>query len=154
MDIIALRDTLSLPGARIGVGVWLMPRAYLGQEADIAVRLNAQAMDARHAFLQRLPEGARFSGLTRRDGYQQLVDLLRALAKSTQMYRCLLVHTLDLLLLGLEVSERERFWHEALTGLPYPRTKLILVVPENAPELLSLEVQSRYAAQLATGIPT
>jgi len=151
MNVEVLRDQLRQPGARVGVGVWLMPRDYFGREAAIAVRLNVQAVDARQAYLPSLPAGARFSGLTRPDGHQHLTSMLRDLAHTIQQRDCLLVHTLDLLLLGLEVDERERFWREALEGIPYPRTKLILAVPENAPELFSFEVQHRYVTQIARG---
>ncbi len=152
MNIEALRDALRQPGARTGVGVWLMPRAYLGQEGDIAVRLNVQALDARQAYLQSLPEGTHFSGLTRPDGHRHLMDLLRTLAHSTQTQDCLLVHTLDLLLLGLEMNERECFWREALEGLPYPRIKLILAVPAETSELFTFDMQRRYTAQIAEGV--
>jgi len=63
----------------------------------------------------------------------------------------LLVYTLDLLLFALEVNERERFWHETLQGLPYPRTRLILAVPEKASELFSFDLRRRYSPQMAEG---
>jgi hypothetical protein len=151
MKIETLRDELRQPGARVGIGVWLMPMDYLGQEESIAVRLDIQAIDARKAYLQTLPEGARFSGLTRPDGYQNLCRLIRNLAQSIQLRDCLLVHTLDLLLFGLEVNERELFWREVLGGIPYPRTKLILSVPEPALELFSLDLRRRFGAQIAEG---
>lgn len=151
MKIETLRDQLRQPGVRLGVGVWLMPMEYLGKEETIAVRLDVQAMDARLAYLESLPAGAKFSGLTALDGYQNLTRLMRDLSQRIHRRDCLLVHTLDLLLLALEVNERERFWHEVLQGLPYPRTRLILVVPEKAPELLSYELRRRYAAQIAEG---
>lgn len=151
MHIRELRDLLRQPGARTGVGVWLMPHQFLGQEAEIAVRLNIEALDAREAYLKSLPEGARFSGLTRPDGYQHLTGLLYDLTRTTHQRDCLLVHTLDLLLLGLEVNERQRFWSETLDGLPYPRTKLILALPERATEILTATQQRRYAARIAVG---
>lgn len=151
MRIEALRDTLRQPGARIGVGVWLMPMAYIGDEEALAVRLDIQALDARQAYLEALPPGACFSGLTRPDGYQNLTQLLRALSRSTHRRDCLLIHTLDLLLLALEVDDRERFWREALEGLPYPRTKLILAVPDKATDLFPFHLRWRYQAQVAEG---
>jgi len=152
MDIETLRDQLRQAGARIGVGVWLMPQEYLGYEKTIAARLDVQALDARVAYVECLPKGARFSGLTRPDGHQRLTQLLRDLTQSTQRRDCLMVHTLDLLLLGLEVDERERFWRVALEGLPYPRIKLILAIPDKSPELFPFNLQRRYAAQLAEGV--
>jgi hypothetical protein len=151
MKIETLRDELRQPGARVGVGVWLMPMEYLGREEGIAARLDVQALDARLAYLESLPAGARFSGLTRPDGYQNLTSLLRDLSQRTHRRDCLLVHTLDLLLLALEVNEREYFWRDALGGLPYTHTKLILAVPEKAFELFSLDPRRRYAAQMAEG---
>ena len=152
MHIRELRDLLRQPGARIGVGVWLMPHQFLGQEAEIAVRLGIEAMDARDAYLKSLPEGARFSGLTRPNGSQRLTDLMYDLAHKAYRRDCLLVHTLDLLLLGLEVDERQRFWSDTLDGLPYPRTKLILALPERATETLTATLQRRYAALIAAGV--
>jgi len=151
MKIETLRDELRQPGARVGVGVWLMPMEYLGREEGIAARLDVQALDARLAYLESLPAGARFSGLTRPDGYQNLTSLLRDLSRRTHRRDCLLVHTLDLLLLAPEVNERERFWRDVLEGLPYPRTKLILTVPEKASELFSFSLRRRYAVQIAEG---
>lgn len=151
MNVKVLLDELRQPGARVGVGVWLMPREHLGKEEAIAARLDVQALDARQAYLKRLPDGARFSGLTRPEGYQNLTHMLRNLTQSTHNRDCLLVHTLDLLLLGLEVNEREYFWRDALEGLPYPRTKMILSIPEQASELFSLILQQRYPKQIATG---
>jgi len=151
MRIESLRDELRQPGARIGVGVWLMPMAYLGREEAIAARLDVQAMDARQAYLATRPHGASFSGLTQVDGYQKLVALLRSLAHSQYHRNCLLVHTLDLLLLALEASERDQFWRDALQGLPYPPTKLILVIPEKGTDLLPFPLRRRYPALIAEG---
>ncbi len=151
MHIRELSDLVRQPGARTGVGVWLMPHNYLGREAEIAVRLGIEAMDAREAYLKSLPEGALFSGLTRPSGYESLTRLLYDLTHTTHQRDCLLMHTLDLLLLGLEVNERQRFWSETLDGLPYPRTKLILAVPEKATEILATSLQRRYAARIAYG---
>lgn len=151
MEIKNLIQELCQPSARVGVGVWLMPRYYLGQEETIAARLSVQALDARQAYLRQLPEGARFSGLSRRDGHQKLTRLLRDLAEGVHQRDCLLVHTLDLLLLGLEVDERERFWRDVLEGIPYPRAKLILSVPERASHLFPFEFARHYSAQIAEG---
>lgn len=151
MDIRTLVQQLRQPGARSGVGVWLLPRKYLGQEETLATWLNLQPLDVRQAYLDRLPAGARFSGLTRPDGHHKLLDLLRALANGRHNRDCLLVHTLDLLLLGLEVDERERFWRSALEGLPYPRTKLILSLPEQVYALFPPELVHRYSALVAQG---
>ncbi|MDW8227247.1 MAG: hypothetical protein RMJ60_05560 [Anaerolineales bacterium] len=151
MHVRALIQQLRQPGARNGVGVWLLPRECLGQEEMLAARLNLHPLDARQAYLDRLPAGARFSGLTRRDGHQKLLDLMRALARETYPRACLLVHTLDLLLLALEVDERERFWCSTLEGIPYPRSKLLLTLPEQAYSLFAPELAQRYAALVAQG---
>ena len=151
MKIETLRDQLREPGARLGVGAWLMPMEYEGKEETIAVRLGVQALDARQAYLDSLPQAAQFSGLTAFEGYQNLIRVMRDLSQRIHQRNCLLVYTLDLLLLALEVNERERFWHESLQGLPYPPTRLILAVPEKAPELFSYELRRRYAPQIAEG---
>lgn len=149
-DIHNLVQNLRQPGARIGVGIWLMPDKYLGQESSVSAKLNLHSLDARQAYLDLLPPGARFSGLTRTDGHQKLLKLLRNLSEGIHPRDCLLVHTLDLLLLGLEVDERERFWQGALDGLPYPRTRLILTLPEKASYLLPIDFIHRYQGRIAT----
>lgn len=151
MDIHSLVQQLRQPGARAGVGVWLLPPELLGQVEIIAIQLNLQPIDARQAYLERLPAGARFSGLTRPDGHQKLLDLMRALIEGTHSRDCLLIYNFDLLLLGLEVDERERFWHAALEGLPYPHTKLVLTLPEHAHVLFPLELSQRYSTLIAQG---
>jgi len=153
MDIRSLVQQLRQPGARSGVGIWLLPREYLGREESLAVPLNLHAIDARQTYLERLPAGARFSGLTRPDGHQKLLDLLRTLTTSIYPRDCLLVHTLDLLLLGLEVDERIHFWQAALEGLPYPRSKLVLTLPEHAHALFPPYLAQRYAGFIAQGMP-
>lgn len=149
-DIRTLIQELRQPGARIGVGVWLMPDKYLGQESSISAKLNLYPLDARQAYLELLPLDARFSGLTRPDGHQKLLRRMRTLSEGTHPRDCLLVHTLDLLLLGLEVDERERFWQGALDGLPYPRTRLMLTLPEKASYLLPIDFIHRYQGRIAT----
>jgi hypothetical protein len=153
MDVRTLVQQLRQPGARNGVGVWLLPQSLLGKEETLAVQLNLHPLDARQAYLDQMPAGARFSGLTRPNGHHKLLDLLRHLIAGTHSRDCLLVHTLDLLLLGLEVDERERFWRGALLGLPYPQTKLVLVVPEHGSSLFAHELAQRYAALVARGAP-
>jgi len=151
MDIRSLVQRLRQSSARYGVGVWLLPYEYLGSEETLAVRLNLHPIDARQAYLERLPAGARFSGLTRPKGHQKLLDLLRALTIGIYARNCLLVHTFDLLLLGLEVDERGHFWQAALEGLPYPRTKLVLTLPEHAHALFPPQLAQRYAGLTAQG---
>jgi len=152
MNVETLRDNLRQPGARIGVGVWIIPHSYLGQESSIAARLDVQFLDIRQAYLDNLPKGAVFSGLTRTGGYQNLTRLLRNITQTTHTRDCLLAHTLDLLLLGLEVNEREIFWREAFEGLPYPLTKLILAIPENSSEIFPLTIKNQYNTQIAEGL--
>jgi hypothetical protein len=151
MDIRSLVQQLRQPGARAGVGVWLLPREHLGHEIKLATRLDLHPLDAREMYLAQLPAGARFSGLTRPSGHQKLLDLLRVLTAGTHARDCLLVHTFDLLLLGLEVDEREYFWQAALEGLPYPRSKLVLTLPEDAHALFPPQLAQRYAALIAQG---
>ncbi|NPV84911.1 MAG: hypothetical protein HPY45_02725 [Anaerolineae bacterium] len=128
-----------------------MPIQYFGKEEQIAIRLNIHALDARQEYLQTLPEGARFSGLTCADGHHNLIRMLIGLTDRIHPSDCLLVYNLDLLVLGLDVNERERFWREVLEGLPYPRTKLILSVPDTASQVFPLVLQQEYPSRIARG---
>jgi len=147
----ALLRQLRQSGARIGVGIWLIPDEYLGKEAELASSLNLHPIDAPKAYLERLPDGARFSGLSRPEGHHKLLEMIRHLCATTHPRDCLLLHTLDLLLLGLEVEERRHFWQAVLGGIPYPTTRLVLTLPEKAGALFSTELARQYAAQVARG---
>lgn len=152
MDIQTLRKAID-PPARIGIGLWVLPQKYLGKERDLAVRLDAGALDAREAYLKTLPVGSRFSGLTEPGkGAQRLFEAIYAICQAPQARACLLVHTLDLLLFGLSVSEREQFWKSGLAGIAYPKTRLILTIPEASfAPLVSPAAQAQFAGQIAEG---
>lgn len=148
VDIHTLVQQLRQPDARISVGVWFLPSEYLGQEEIIAWRLGLQPLDARRAFLERLPEGATHTGLRTRFAHEKLFEFINTIGRGKCDRRCLLLHTFDLLLLALEVDAREQFWNAALM-LPYLQTKLIIALPENARFLLSNT--SRFVIQIAEG---
>ncbi|WP_448544106.1 hypothetical protein [Roseiflexus sp.] len=152
MNIIALLDELRQPGARVGTGVWLIPMEYINQERDIAARLGVQSLDVRQTYLEQLPRGTNFSGLTSQDGYQKLARLIQSLAFEKHQRDCLLIYTLDLLLWALEFPERKLFWDEVLGGIPYPHTRMILTIPEHATELFSFELRRHYSNQVAEGL--
>lgn len=151
MDVKALRKEIE-PPARFGVGLWVMPQVYVGKERDLAVRLDADVCDARTVYLQTLPSGSRFSGLTQPGrGAQRLYQAIYDLCHKKQSRTCLLVHTLDLLVFGLSDDERAKFWTLAL-DIPYPRTRLILTLPEASyDDLVSLPVRERFASRIAQG---
>ncbi|MDT8898280.1 hypothetical protein QYE77_08370 [Thermanaerothrix sp. 4228-RoL] len=148
VDIHSLVQQLLQPGVRKSVGVWFFPLEYLGQEEDIAWRLGLQPLDARGAFLERLPEGATHSGLRTRYAHEKLFEFITALGDEICNRNCLLLYTFDLLLLALEVDAREQFW-KATLKLPYLRTKLIIALPENARFLLSATAE--FVSQIAVG---
>lgn len=133
---------------RVSVGVWFLPAEYIGKEVDIAARLNLAPLDAREAYLDWLPEGTRFSGLTTPNGDYKLLDFLRYFGRNIYARDCLLIYTFDLLLLGLEVDKRQRFWPAALS-LPYLRTKLVITLVEDASFLLN--DLCRFSDQIAWG---
>ncbi|WP_322507632.1 hypothetical protein [Anaerolinea sp.] len=148
-NIHTLVQQLRQPGARVSVGVWFFPMMYLGREEDISVSLNVEPLDARQAYLEHLPEGAKHSGLRTRHAHEKLFEFIHSVGNTTYTRNCVLVHTFDLLLLGMEVDAREHFWNSAL-ALPYLRTKLVIALPENARYLLSNS--SRFISQIAEGL--
>ncbi|GAP08697.1 hypothetical protein ATHL_03604 [Anaerolinea thermolimosa] len=147
-NIRTLVQQLRQPGSRVSVGVWFFPVMHLGHEEDIAVSLNMEPLDARQAYLERLPEGAKHSGLRTRYAHEKLFEFINSIGNSTYKRNCLLLHTFDLLLLGMEVDAREQFWNATL-ALPYLQTKLIIALPETAHYLLNNSL--RFAPQIAEG---
>lgn len=152
MDIRTLTHQLRQPGVRFGIGLWLLPPTALGLMDTFAARLNLHPVDARLAYISQLPAGAHYSGLTQVNGHHKLLDLFRHLASETHPRDCLLIHTLDIMLWGLEVDERERFWNVVFEGLPYPRTRLVLTLPQGSSALLDHSSRQRYTAYLAEGL--
>lgn len=155
VDIRTLRKAIA-PPARMGMGLWVMPQEYLGQERDLAVRLDAAAVDARTIYLDSVPPGSRFSGLTEPgQGAQRLYEALYRVSQMRQAHICLLVHTLDLLLFGLRNDARgdecAQFWKQVL-AIPYPTTRLVLTIPAGAySRLVPPSVQASFADRIAEG---
>jgi hypothetical protein len=87
----------------------------------------------------------------RPNGHQKLLGLLRTIVDTTYSRDCVLGYCLDLLLSGLEVDERQRFWQAALAGMPYPKTRLLLTLPQKAKMLIPTSISQRFSTQIALG---
>ena len=144
MNLKELRDQLRRPGLRHRTGVWLMPTNLLGTERQIAARLNFEPLDLRTAFLDTLPPGTRYTGLTRPNGYLKLLQTLEDIGQSTHKQDCALIYHLDLLLSGVEVYGRDAFWQEVYNGLPYLSTALVLTLPKQAQKLFPAVLQAQW----------
>lgn len=153
MNVNEFLEEIRRPGVRSGIGVWLLPPEQIGQEFRLALTYDLYPLDARQAFVDRLPQGAKYSGLTAPNGYQKLVEFIRLLLDGGPYPRdCLLVFNLDLLLLGLDIDGRKNFWFTTMGDFPYPRTKLILALNESAYSLIPDEIINRYRKRVILGI--
>ena len=139
-----LRDALRRPGLRHRIGVWLIPENLLGTEKQIAARLNLEPLDIRAVFLETLPSGTRYTGLTRPNGYLKLLQTIENIGQAIHKKDCLLIYNLDILLSGVEVYGREAFWEEVFSGLPYLTTAIVLTIPEQAQQLFPTVLQIRW----------
>lgn len=122
---------------RTRVGVWCMPLSYIGQEAEVAARLDLDAVDVRAPILESLPTNTRYVNLT----FEKVLEALDSIAGSTGQTDCAFVYNLDLLLTGLSREDRQRVWESLVDGLPYRPRALLLAIPETAYSALPPERQ-------------
>jgi len=135
MDSRTLREVLQLlqsPILRVRTGIWMMPNEYLGHEADEAVRLNIDAIDLRQVWLDTLPKGTHFIGLTP----EKLIGILDHVIEQSGNKDCLLVYNIDLFLAHLKQVERNLVWESLFNALPHRTRGLLIVLPQTAQDLL------------------
>jgi hypothetical protein len=134
-EVKELIDLLRRHALRTRVGLWRMPLKWVGQEPDIATRLQIEAFDIREAIKPRLPEGTRYVRLTP----EKTLEALDSIANLQGRMDCVLVYNLDLLLASLKWEGRQRVWESLLDGLPYRQRALLLAVPTTADQVLPSE---------------
>jgi len=123
---------LRSPLLRVRTGLWLMPNAYLGHEADEAARLLLEAVDLRLVWMKTLPGGTRFIGLTP----ERLLEVLDEILGQPGESDCVLVYNFDLFLAYLKQSERKTVWDGLFSALPHRTRGVLIVLPQTARDLL------------------
>ena len=128
-DVVKLLRTRILP---VKIGLWLIPNEYLGHEADEAVRLGIEALDISKFWLDNMPKGTKFIGLTP----EKLLERMDDIAELPGGVDCVLIYNFDLMLAHLKQSGRKDVW-EGLYLYMRKRTRaLLIVMPETAVDLL------------------
>ena len=133
-EVIALLRSRVL---RVRTGLWLMPNAYIGHEAEEAIRLCVEAVDLRLVWLKTLPEGTRFIGLTP----DTLIEALDRIVQQPGDNDCVLAYNLDLFMARLKQSERKTVWESFFNALPHRTRGLLMVMPQMAHDLLPASAQ-------------
>jgi hypothetical protein len=132
IEVAELLSRLRSHSLRNRVGLWLLPPGEWEQIEDIAARLAIDAADARQIWLDRLPADARFAALSA----DKLLSLLDELSEQPGYSDCLLLYNFDLLLAGLTYEGQQEIWRTLRQIFPHRRRVLLLVMPEQAGELL------------------
>lgn len=122
---------------RVRTGLWLIPNAYIGHEADEAVRLRLEVADLRQVWLKNLPEGTRFIGLTPDNLIEEIDRIIQQPGDSD----CVLVYNLDLFLARLKLAERKMVWESLFNTLPHRPRGLLMIMPQTAHDLLPVPTQ-------------
>jgi len=130
-----LVELLSKPTLRVRTGIWLYPMALLGEEENEAVRLGIVARDARDPLLANVGPENRFLGLNR----ERLLQVVDEIIRNEQAGDIIMLYNFDLLLAKLPMEEREKVWREVFSGFPHRAKGVLLIVPEQATELLPLD---------------
>jgi len=117
---------------RMRTGLWLIPLAMLGTERDEAAQLALDAVDLRSVHLTRLPEGARFAGLSA----ESLMELFDLVASASGTYDAALIYNMDLLLARLSHAGRRQAWQYLHHSMPHRARGLLVTLPAGADELL------------------
>lgn len=120
---------------RTRIGLWRMPLECVGQEPNVATRLQIEAFDIREPIQRQLPDGTRYVRLT----FEKILEALDFVANSQGRMDCALVYNLDLLLASLKREGQQKVWESLLDGLPYRRRALLLAVPATAVQVLPSE---------------
>ena len=129
LEVVALLQSRVL---RSRTGLWLIPKSYLGHEADESVRLGLEAVDLRKYWLDTLPEGTRFIGVTP----DKLLERLDEVAESPGSKDCALIYNIDLLLANIKLSGRKTVWEGLYNGMPHRSRGLLIAMPIMAIDLL------------------
>lgn len=139
--------------ARNQVGLWLMPKSQIGQEANVAARLGIDAQDLTQVLLDRLPANTHFAGLN----VEKLISLLDGICEQSGSSNCVLVYNLDLLLAGLGYQSQQEVWRTLWQSFPHRQRSLLLVMPDRADRLLPKPIDiaawrggGRLAGELAS----
>ena len=102
------------------------------QERELAIRIQAEPLDAAAYFLKNMPDGASFVKLDA----NRLTDMIHKLANHRGENKNLLVYNIDLLLAKITEGEREFFWSTLSAGLAHSLRNVVLLIPEKAAGLL------------------
>lgn len=124
-DLVQLLRSRTL---RSRTGVLLLPQGDIGEEQDVAARLNIEALDYAAYVEQSLPDDTRFVDASA----EREIARLDAVASGSGDYDCVMVYNLDLILSKLDAPSRHRIWTSLRTNFPYRARALILALPENA----------------------
>lgn len=127
-----LVERLGKQKQRNRVGLWLAERDYCERAGNIAAQLGIDSEDIRSRYLERLPDGARFSGLTA----GKIINLLDDTSQQSGYSNCVLIYNLDLLLAKLGFEDRRNVWHSLWQSFPYRRRALLLLIPDRAGQLV------------------
>ena len=117
---------------RVATGLWLLPKGFLGNEADEAHRLDFEPVDLRQRLLESLEPGTKYAGITA----DRLVILIDEISQEICDWPGALVYNLDLLLARLNSADRELVWNDLLIALPRRTRAILIAMPDTSVQLL------------------
>jgi hypothetical protein len=133
---VELVENLKRGNFRSNVGIWRMPLSKIGQEADIAFRLDLGTLDTSKEFLSTLPAKTEYARLS----VTRLYEFLDEIANRSDMRDCVLICNFDLLLAGLrKEQDRNQVWQDLYNRFPNRQHALLIAMPETASHLLPRE---------------
>lgn len=136
IEPVELVEYLKRGNFRTNVGIWRIPLSKIGQEADIAFRLDLGMLDARKEFLSKLPAKTEYARLS----VTRLYKFLDEIADRSDMRDCVLICNFDLLLAGLrKEQDRNQVWQDLYNRFPNRQHALLIAIPETANHLLPSE---------------
>lgn len=128
----ALARRLVGGGLYVKTGLLLLPRRWLGREAEVAARLNLGHLDYQRWRVARLRPGERLLRLSA----ERLVAELDAICTERHEAQHLLLSTLDLPVAALSGEERRKFWSFVQSAFSKRPRALLIAFPQDAEELL------------------
>jgi len=113
-------------------GICMIETKDCSHERELAIKIQAEPLDAAADFLKNVPDGASFVKLDA----NRLTDMIHELANHRGADKNLLVYNIDLLLSKITEGERGIFWSTLSSGLAHTLRNVALLIPEKAASLL------------------
>lgn len=148
MDSINPEDVVRVlrsPVPRVRTGLILVPTQKINNVVNEAVRLGIEHIDARKCWIDKLPHGTKYAGITTK----KLILLLDEIVNKYNLNDCVLLYNFDVLISFLKYEDRKSFWTYLINYMPHRACAILIAIPysNKTDELLPNQNQLDFLRQ-------